>query len=478
MFIGRKNELAFLNTRYASDKAEFIILYGRRRVGKTELLTEFCKGKPNIFYSCYEYTDKKQFQTFSETLLAFEPKLFRTIQSFSDWNDLFSHLGDFAKDEKLVIVIDEFPYMCKGDKSIPSVLQNLWDHVLKNKNIMLILSGSSISFIEDELLSAKTPLYGRVTGNYKLEPLPYEDAVSFFPAYSDEDKITAYSILGGIPHYLKQFDPSLSIEENVKHNVLTRGTVLFQEVEYILHQELREPAAYNTVLEAIALGSTRFNEISERSMIESSSLSVYLKNLMELGLIRREFPALTSDKQTAKKTQGEYYLADDFFRFWYSFAHPHLADLVRGAQNVIWKNFISGKLHSFTGKTFERVSLEFVRKLNIEEKFPCWYSDIGRWWGKMTFRDENGKPYTQAVEIDVLAADSEKKSYLLGECKFTNEEFDLAQLKALKAKNTFHAEKTQYALFSLNGFTQAVVEAAEADHILLFTLSDLLTEKP
>ena len=172
MFIGREKELEFLNKRYESDQAEFIVVYGRRRVGKTELLTEFCKDKPHFFYICNEYTDRKQFTSFSDALLDFAPAMQKTIRRFADWEDLFSSFGDLPGEEKTVIVIDEFPYMCKGDKSIPSVIQNLWDHKLRNANIMLIISGSSISFIEDELLGVKNPLYGRATGIYKLEPMP------------------------------------------------------------------------------------------------------------------------------------------------------------------------------------------------------------------------------------------------------------------------------------------------------------------
>ena len=181
MFIGREKELEFLNKRYKSDQAEFIVVYGRRRVGKTELLTEFCKDKPNFFYICNEYTDRKQFTSFSDALLDFAPSMQKSIRRFADWEDIFSSLGDLPGDKKTVIVIDEFPYMCKGDKSIPSVIQNLWDHKLRFANIMLIISGSSISFIEDELLGVKDPLYGRATGIYTLEPMPFEDAIKFFP---------------------------------------------------------------------------------------------------------------------------------------------------------------------------------------------------------------------------------------------------------------------------------------------------------
>ena len=474
MFIGRQQELEFLNNKYNSKKAEFVVLYGRRRVGKTELLTEFCRDKPNLFYSCNEYTDRKQFSAFCNSLFVFEPSLHKQIRRFADWQDVFSSLGDLPGEEKKIIVIDEFPYMCKGDKSIPSLLQNLWDHKLKDSNIMLILSGSSVSFIEDELLGVKNPLYGRATGIYKLEPLPFDDAVKFFPDYSNEEKVTAFSILGGIPHYLKQFDPDISLEDNIKKHILSKGTVLSGEVEYILHQELREPAIYITLLETIATGSTKFNEICERSQIESGKMSVYLRNLAELGIIARDYPVLTKAKDLTKKNIGEYRITDDFFRFWFAYVYKYSSELALGNVDDLWNYVIKKDLHNFASKAFENISIKYLYKQRHIGNTPVLFLSIGRWWGKVTHKDENGKPYTVSEEIDVLATDKDEKNYIIGECKFTNEPFDLAQLKALQKKLEINGEKYWY-LFSLNGFTDAVKDAAkENNNIRLVTLDDML----
>lgn len=213
MFIGRKTELTFLNDHYNSDSAELIVIYGRRRVGKTELINEFCKNKKTIFYLCNEYQDNIQLTNFSKRVLSYSSS--PITDSFSNWERAFNYLGEIDSNEKLVIVIDEFPYMVKGNESIPSIIQGIWDHNLRNKNIMLILSGSSVSFFESKILGYKNPLYGRATGIYKLEPLKYYEAIQFFPNYSNEDKLIAYAVLGGIPHYLKQFDNTKSLEENI-----------------------------------------------------------------------------------------------------------------------------------------------------------------------------------------------------------------------------------------------------------------------
>lgn len=477
MFIGRKEELAFLNERYQSSRAEFIVLYGRRRIGKTELLIEFCKNKPNVFYACNEYTDNKQLAAFSEALTAFAPSLFKYKRRMDDWEDIFSSFAKISApsgEQKTVIVIDEFPYMCHGNKSIPSVLQNIWDHQLKDANLMLILCGSSMSFMEDEILAAKNPLYGRTTGIYKMEPMPFSDAVQFFPAYSPEDKLMAYAILGGIPHYLKQFDPHVSLETNIKKQILTKGTVLFGEVEYILHQELRDPAVYITLIETIATGSTKFNQICARSQIESGKASIYLKNLKELGIVTHEFPLLTSAKDRLKKNQGEYYIADDFFRFWFSYAYRYMSELAKGDIDDIWEYVIQDNLHDFSSKAFENVCTDYLRQQKRQGNTPFKFLSIGRWWGKVTHTDTNGKPFTAAEEIDILATDRDGRRYLVGECKFRNEQIDMAQYKALQAKLEWNGEFFYY-LFSLSGFTDAVREAAaQSDNLRLVTLAEMM----
>ncbi len=476
MFIGREYELDFLNERYESDNAEFIVLYGRRRVGKTELLSEFCKGKKHIFYTCNEYTNAKQLSEFSGKFLPTNPEVARIVKQFSDWESAFSFLGEYDQSEKMVVVIDEFPYMVKGDESIPSVLQNLWDHNLKNKNIMLILSGSSMSFIENELLAYKKPLYGRTTATYKLEPMPYYDAVKFFPDYSDEDKAIAYSILGGIPHYLRQFDAKLSIEANIKKKILTKSAQLYDEVEFLLHQELREPAVYITIIEAIAFGCNKYTEIGEKSHVDGTKLSSYLKNLVELGIVIRELPALSKEKDNVKRSQGEYVLADSFFRFYYSYVYPHKAELDTNNVESVWKYCIKDNLHHFASKAFENMSISYLRRLNGREALPCYFTSFARWWGKVTKKDEKGKPRSTSEEIDVVAVDMTGNIHLVGECKFTNAPFDLSQLNATKEKHPF-AGTVQYYLFSLNGFTDAVIATAESDHTIhLVTLSDILKE--
>ena len=233
MFIGREAELAFLESRYQADGGQLIVLYGRRRVGKTETLKQFCKNKPHVFFACRECTDKLQLKIFSEKLLIEDIPAKKYVSEFADWDQALRSVLELPYGEaKKLLVIDEFPYMCKNNASIPSILQNLWDEVLKDENIMIILCGSAMSFIEKELLAEKNPLYGRATGIYKMTEMNFYDAAAFFPDYSDRDKVLAYAVLGGIPHYLRQFSPGLSLKDNIKRNILRLKGCFFWDVNY------------------------------------------------------------------------------------------------------------------------------------------------------------------------------------------------------------------------------------------------------
>ena len=241
MFIGRKAELQFLKSKYEADAGQLVVLYGRRRIGKTETLLEFCKGKEFIYYACTEQADAVQLKMFSQSVLQKGHPAAKYLQKFPSWREAFAGLEDLPGNSKKLIVIDEFPYMVKGNPEIPSVLQNLWDTKLRHLNVMIILCGSSMSFIEKEILGEKNPLYGRTTGILKMLPMNFYEASQFFPNYSTEDKIKAYAIVGGIPHYLKQFDANIPLGQNIIRQMLTRGSILYSEVEFLLRQELREP---------------------------------------------------------------------------------------------------------------------------------------------------------------------------------------------------------------------------------------------
>ena len=484
MFIGRETELAFLQNKYEEKKGQLIVLYGRRRVGKTETLREFCKNKPHVFYSCTQSTDKVQLAKFSKQVLKENIPARRYISEFADWESALRTVLDLPYgNQKKTLIIDEFPYMCKSNKSIPSILQNLWDAELKDQNVMIILCGSAMSFIEKELLAEKNPLYGRATGIYKMTEMGFYDAVKFFPNYSDTDKILAYSILGGIPHYLRQFNPDLSIAENIKRNILTKGCVLYSEVDFLLHQELRETPIYNSLIEAVALGNTKLNDISTKSLVEDTSkTSVYLKNLIELGIVEREFSVDSGTREKANTNRGTYRLTDNFFRFWYAFGFTNYSQLEDGDVDGVYDFVIAPFLDQFASYAFEDVCKEFVREMQKQNALPFRYSKIGKWTGKTTLYDKDApnKMRVGETEIDLLAIGRGEKEYLVGECKYKVEPFTYAEYYKTKVKLTPLKETAAffYALFSRSGFDDKVLAETEANTDLqLFTLPQIVNYK-
>lgn len=458
MFIGREKELEFLNERYNSKKAEFIVLYGRRRVGKTETLKQFCKDKQHIFYSCKECTDIEQLELFSQIILQTGIEASKYVDSFNNWEQLFKSILEIKGNKKKLLIIDEFPYMVKGNKQIPSILQNLWDNVLKDENVMIILCGSSMSFIEKEILAEKNPLYGRATGIYKMVQMDFYDAIKFFPNFTAEDKIYAYSILGGIPHYLKEFDDTKSLEKNIKENILKKGCILYNEVDFLLHQELRETALYNTIIQAVALGNTKLNDIYLKTNIDKTKIIVYLTNLIELGIIEREFSISDSIKEIANTQRGLYKLTDNFFKFWYAYIFPNISYLELGDIDGVYNLDIKESINHFSSSSFENICIQYLQKMNIQNKLPVRLKKLGRWW--------NNKE-----EIDIMGI--AENNIVLGECKFKNSKFSFDDFAKLKEKYNSNKEMYYY-LFSKSGFDNKLLKLKEAN-VKLVDLKDIIS---
>lgn len=465
MFIGRKNELQFLEERYKSTEAQLIVLYGRRRVGKTETLRYFCQDKPHVFYSCTECTDEQQLKAFSERMLKTGIPAGQYINSFSSWEQAIRSIPELPGSQKKLVIIDEFPYMVKNNTEIPSILQNLWDQLLKDSSVMIILCGSAMSFIEKEILAEKNPLYGRATGILKMKEMNFYDAIQFVPHYSPEDKLATYAILGGIPHYLKQFQDDLSLSENIKKNILTRGSILYSEVEFLMRQELRETTTYNTIITAIALGNTKLNDIYTKTQIEKTKLSVYLKNLTDLGILFREFPVSDKIKEQANVQRGIYKLTDNFFRFWYSFVFPNLSELESDDADGVWEYVIKEKLDDYISYIFEDVCRQYLRSKNIKNELSFHFSQIGRWWNKTD-------------EIDVMATNADRTRFIIGECKYRNNPFPMSELKKLQHKFPCQSapENVEYWLFSRSGFTQDLMSYKEKG-IYYISLEEIVTFK-
>ncbi len=464
MFIGRKEELRFLEERYDSKTAQLVVLYGRRRIGKTETLRHFCEGKQHIFYSCTECTDEQQLRSFSERVLRTGMPAAQYLTRFISWEQAFRSILDVPGREKKLLVIDEFPYMVKNNHEIPSVLQKLWDEIFKDSSIMIILCGSAMSFIEKEILAEKNPLYGRATGILKMKEMEFYDAIQFVPGFCMEDKIAAYAILGGIPHYLKQFSDELSLAENIKRNILSRGSILYSEVEFLMRQELRETTTYNTIITAVAMGNTKLNEIYQKTQIEKTKLSVYLKNLIDLEILVREFPVTEKIKEQANVQRGLYKITDNFFKFWYAYVFPNLSELEHGDAEGIWEYVIKLDLEHYVSYIFEEICIQYLRKRNRKNLLPFRFTKIGRWWNK-------------TEELDVFALDAKGEQILIGECKYRNMVFPLSEVKKMEQKFQPENKKAHifYYIFSKSGFSKETVNYAKEKNICMIGLEELFS---
>ena len=310
MFIGRDRELNALNNRFSSGKFEFAVIYGRRRVGKTALINEFIKDKEAIFFTGVETNATQNLENFSRSIM--EHSTGMQIDSlFPSFQKALEYVFELSKSKRIVLVIDEYPYVARSSKSLASTLQLLIDKNKEKSKLFLILCGSSMSYMEDHVLAYKAPLYGRRTAQLKIEPFDFFEASLFFKNFSKEEKAIAYGVIGGTPQYLTQINDTLSIEQNVKDLYLNQTSSLFEETENLLKQEVREPAIYNAVITAIATGCSKLNEIANRISEDSSVCAIYIKNLISLGLVKKETPYGESSK---RKTI--YSIEDNMFRFW------------------------------------------------------------------------------------------------------------------------------------------------------------------
>ena len=451
MFIGRESELGYLNKKYSSNKSEMVVLYGRRRIGKTELIGEFLKDKEFVFYAASEVDDYEQLKRFSRVIMD-KLGLEDIEMSFDSWDDLFKSIKKIKTNKKLVVAIDEFPYMVNGNKSIPSLLQNLWDHEIKDLNILFIFTGSSVGIMLDDILGSNNPLYGRISGSYKLDELPIQDLKSFFPDYSNEDIITTYSILGGVPQYLLCFDPELSLEDNVKENILEKGTYLYDEVQMLMKQELREATTYFTILEAIAMGNTKLNQIHQMTQIDKTKITTYLGRLIHLDIVEREYPVTEKLKKKVNVQSGLYQLKNNYFKFYFRYLFPSNSLLELKAVEAVYNNIIRKDLNVHVSQVFERICIDYVMQRNISGDFPVFAMNCGRWWHKQE-------------EIDIVAFDKDNR-YIFGECKWRNEKVSMKILDQLKSKisrNFSSVEIVKMFLFSKSGFDDKLIDKCKND---------------
>lgn len=469
MFIGRDNELVELQEAYESEKFQCVVVYGRRRIGKTFLISHFIKDKPAVFFTAQEANDNINLSMFTQKVLSFFGMADKGIE-FKSWDYAFEFIAEKAQKQQFVLAFDEFPYACDANKGLRSILQNAIDHKLLNSKLFLILCGSHVSFMEREVLGSKSPLFGRRTMQLRLTEFDYLDASKMLDGFSDEDKIGLYSCVGGTPHYLAQINTRLSFEENIKRLYFRSSGYLYSEPFMLLQQELREPAVYNSIISAVASGASRLNDIEMKIGEDKSKTAKYIKVLVDMKILERISP-FGENPQTCRK--GIYQISDYCYRFWYRFVFGNQAEIDAGIGGIFADKTVFGEaLSAFIGKpAFEQICLQYMLRLNKELKLPFLATSFGKWWGNDSVKREE-------TDIDICLGDKEGKRIIIGECKWRNEPAGRSDIEEWMAKDYLLLGYTDryYVYFSKGGYTSAALELAEKNpRLRLLTPKDLFS---
>lgn len=464
MFIGRDYELSQLRHLYELNNFQLFILYGRRRVGKTSLLKEFCKDKKNIFFSAEISSKKYNLEKFSQTVFSNYDD--SRTEPFASWSNALKYISERQKDSRLVLIFDEFPYMAQSEPSLLSIFQHVIDHELQNGNLFIILCGSYMAFMEKEVLSSKSPLFGRRTGQLQLKPFDYFESSLFMDSFTNEEKLMFYGAFGGTPLYLSQINPEKSFKENIINAFLYQTSYLYEEPMFLLREELQQPAVYNAIIEAIAGGASKASEISSKADEETSKCLKYIKILRDLGILYKEIPF--GEKESSRR--AIYGINDFMFRFWYRYIFNNRTLIETDAHDAVWQYKIEPDYSTYMGLVFEKACKEFLLRLNTKIKLPFIFTNIGRWWGS----DPQNK---KQAEIDIIANDN--KNYIFCECKWRNVPIDVNVLRTLQNRADLvikHEKngKVYFAVFSKSGFNEEMKkQAVKEGNVLLFNADDL-----
>lgn len=470
MFIGRERELASLQELYQKDGFGMTVIYGRRRIGKSTLITEFIKDKKTIFYTATKVGKNRNLELFAKQVISVlapdvEGILFHSIEA------VFDYIGKKVLDEKLILVIDELPYWAEKDDALLSILQKYIDTEWKEKNLKIILCGSALSFMENKVLSEKSPLFGRRDSQIKLEPFHYLDAALFVPDYSAEEKAICYGITGGVAKYLSLIDGEKSLDENIKKLFFHTDGYLYDETRNLLTQEFTDITLVNNVIEQIASGENTVNTIAAKVGEKEPTILYSLEKLINVGLVKKK-KCITEEKNR-KKTQ--YVLKDHMFKFWYEFIPKATSVIEMGRGDLYYDKVVKPNLHLYMGTVFEEMCRYYTLEQGIQGRFGSFMTNVGTWWGTETITNSNGEKMGWSADIDVVAISEIDKLAVVGECKFRNEKIDKGIYETLQRRSELLSSKykvVKYIFFSLSGYTEWFY-SLEDNSVITLTLDDI-----
>ena len=468
-FIGRKNELHTLNTEY-NRNSSFVVIYGRRRVGKTTLIKEFLKNKTTFYYLATEELESQSMKRLANVIARTTKNTLLQKIEFTDWLDLFQLIADYKPEEKKVLVIDEFPYLVKTNSAFPSILQNAWDEFLKDSNVMLILSGSLIGMMQKHALSYDSPLYGRRTAQMRLTPLPF---TSIYETQNlpFEQAVEQFALTGGVPKYLEFFEDGRPLEEQLKDAVFSKNGFLYEEPNFLLKSESLTAVNYFSIIKTIADGNHKLGKIASSLGQESSSLTPYLSTLSDLGFIEKRTPI--TEKNPEKSRKGLYFIADNFLRFWFCYVYPYKGELELDNMQIVLDETHQDFKEKFVAFAYEDICKDIFAKLCSNNAISFVPSRIGSYW----LNDYDGD-----TEIDVMSVDHQNKQVFAGECKYHTKPVDAPVYFTLKEKvdnaaeirKSFPKYNIIYGLFSKSGFTKRMLDIAKENPNILLIHEDHL----
>jgi AAA+ ATPase superfamily predicted ATPase len=460
MLINRTRELGYLDTRYAGRRAEIVVLYGRRRVGKTSLLHHWVQTKPHLFFFATEDDSATLLRRFSQLIQQAAGQTVAADFSYPDWESALRALVPLTGAGRFVVVIDEFPRLVAAYPPITSYLQMVWDMALQHTQIFLVLTGSLLSVMRRELLAADSPLYLRHTWPFELKPLTVADLPAFFPTYSPDALIETYAILGGLPYYLISVDPAVDLLTNIRRVVLAPTGSLLNEIPLQLHLELQgmDIRLYMRVLQVIAKGAHTRQAIVQAAGFQGKNLSHYLHTLQELGLLIAREPL---ERNPDSQRWALYHLADPFLAFWHRYVEPHLAELEIGVgQEAAWQT-IRLELAQVTAPIWEQVARLHLLSQSRQQGLPP-ISEVGSWWNRQ-------------AQLDVVGLDRHSRSVVFGEARWRQEPFTRQHLERLMTQSQAWLRGSDahwdvyYAVYARNLAPGLLALAAEERNLFLFT---------
>ena len=452
MFIDRENEMQTLESEYARQGSSLVIMYGRRRVGKTTLISEFIKNKNALFFLASEEAEVQNRMVFKNKAADFIGSELLKNAKVSDWDTIFKAIMETSFTRKPIIVIDEFQYLGKSNPAFPSVFQRIWEEHLKSKAVMVILCGSLISMMKSQTLDYSSPLYGRRTAQIRLKPLSFKYYKKFFPQKKEKDLIPMYAVTGGIPKYIELFSDSDDVFTSIERCVLNPSGYLYDEPHFLLQQEVSEIGSYFSIIKAIAAGNTKLSAISAVLEIKATGLTKYLKTLIDLDVLEREVPVTEDNPEKSKK--GLYKIKDNYIRFWFAFVYPNMSFIESGNSEIVI-NKIRRDLNSRqVSYVYEDICREKMWDMNVSGVWPFNFTKLGRYW--------NNKD-----EIDIAAVDTEGNNLILGECKYWSEPVGINILTALEEKAASvdwkkGSRNVHYVIFSASGFIPELTKLARS----------------